>query len=355
MRPFQWSAWACAVAALATGAGPARAAWNNVFQVCCNSCRSSAYAAPAVGCPQPCPQQQCTTRYVQRSYYQPVTTYVQRSYYEPVTTYRTSYYYEPVCSYRYSCYYDPCTCSYKQVAQPVTSYRLRSQCSPVTSYLQRCALQPVTSYQLSCYYEPVTTCCTTTVGAPIYGQPPAGAATVPAQPPAVPAQPPVVGEGRQVPQAQPPSVGEGREYAPTTNEGSRYNRNPAPYMPKATDNSYYRQPQLQSPVPTQPAAPVQAPPRVRLERIAALPDNNLNGEVVSRDRVPQANVRVLFVSADQRNSRQSVTADTRGRFQVTLTSGNWLVYVQDDHGKQVFQRRLEVGADQPRTMILVSR
>jgi hypothetical protein len=340
------------LAALAAGGGPAQAAWNNVFQVCCHSCRSSAYAAPAVGCPQPCPQQQCTTRYVQRCYYQPVTTYRQSFYYEPVTTYRTSYYYEPVCSYRYSCYYDPCTCRYQQVAQPVTSYRLRSQCCPVTSYLQRCALQPVTSYQLSHYYEPVTTCCTTTVGAPIFGQPPAGAATVPAVPGG---QPPVVGEGRQFPTPQQPSVGEGREFSPGTSEGTRFERSPAPYMPKASDSGYYRQPQLQSPVPARPTAPVQAPPRVRLERIAALPDQSLDGWVVSADRVPQANARVLFVSAEQPGGRQAVTADTRGRFQVTLASGSWLVYVQDSTGKQVFQRRLEVRGDQPHTMTLVSR
>jgi hypothetical protein len=278
-------------------------------------------------------------------------------YYEPVTTYRTSYYYEPVCSYRYSCYFDPCTCSYKQVAQPVTSYRLRSQCCPVTSYLQRCCLQPVTTQQLVSYYEPVTTCCTTTVGAPVFGQPPAGAAVSPAIPGAqgFTGSPPSVGEGRQVPQAQPPSVGEGREYAPTTSEGTRYDRNPAPYMPKAYDSSSYRQPQLRSPVPGQPAAPAQAPPRVRLERIAALPDYNLDGQVVSSARIPQANARVLFVSADQAGGRQSVTADPRGRFQVTLASGSWLVYVQDGRGQQVFQRRVDVSADQPHTMTLVSR
>jgi hypothetical protein len=362
MRPFKTAIWGCALAALAAGGGSANAAWNNVFQVCCHSCRSSAYAAPPVGCcPQPCPQTQCTTRYVQRSYYQPVTTYRQSFYYEPVTTYRTSYYYEPVCSYRYSCYYDPCTCSYRQVAQPVTSYQLRSQCCPVTSYLQRCCLQPVTSYQLSCYYEPVTTCCTTTVGAPIFGQPPNGAAVAPAVPavpavPGTPGVPPVVGEGRQVPAPQPPTVGEGQQYyPPTTSEGTRFDRNPVPYMPKASDSSYYRQPQLQTPVPAQPTAPAQAPPRVRLERIAALPDSNLNGLVVRTDRAPQANARVLFVSADQAGARQAVTADAHGRFQVALASGSWLVYVQDSQGKQVFQRRVDVTDGQPHSMTLVSR
>jgi hypothetical protein len=208
----------------------------------------------------------------------------------------------------------------------------------------------VTSYQLSYYYEPVTTCCTTTVGAPIYGQLPAGAAAAPG------GAPPVVGEGRQVPTPQPPSVGEGREFAPSTSNGTQYDRNAAPYMPKAADSSYYRQPRLQSPVPAQPAAPPnQAPPRVRLERIAVLPDQSMDGLVVSSDRVPQANARVLFVHAEQAGGRQAVTADTRGRFRVTLASGSWLVYLEDGRGKQVFQRRVEVGGDQPRTMTLVSR
>src|SRR2546423_7421052 len=114
MRPCRGLVWGCALAALAAGTTPARAAWDNVFQTCCWGCNKHApavanyYAPPAAPCQQPCPPQ-CTTRYVQRSYYQPVTTYKTETCYEPVTTYRTSYYYEPVTTYRYSCYYDPCT------------------------------------------------------------------------------------------------------------------------------------------------------------------------------------------------------------------------------------------------------
>ena len=171
MRPYRGYLWGCAVAALAAATPPAQASWDNVFQTCCWGCKkreTANYYAPVVAapCPQPCaPQPQCTTRYVQRSYYQPVQSCRTVTYYEPVTTYRTSYYYEPVTSYRYSCYYDPCTGCPQQVATPVTSYRMRSQCSPVTSYLQRTALQPMTSYQLSYYWEPQTTCCQTTIGA----------------------------------------------------------------------------------------------------------------------------------------------------------------------------------------------
>ena len=92
MRPHRGSLWCCALAALALTNGSARAAWDNVFQVCCHNCRSSNYVAAAVPAPcNSCPQQTCTTRYVQRCYYQPVTTYRQSCYMEPVTTYRTRY------------------------------------------------------------------------------------------------------------------------------------------------------------------------------------------------------------------------------------------------------------------------
>src|SRR5262245_32988638 len=126
MKPLRTLLACAALLAVEAGTNPARAAWNNVFKVCCHK------HGPAVSyyaCPTPCGPQPvcCTTQYVQRCYYQPVTTYQTRTYYEPVTTYQTSYYYEPVCSYRYSCYFDPCTCSYQQVAVPTTSYRLRAQ------------------------------------------------------------------------------------------------------------------------------------------------------------------------------------------------------------------------------------
>src|SRR5262249_41386865 len=125
MRPVRIVLWAGALVALVAGAGPAPAAWNNVFQVCCHHCGSApatsnyvaAFAAPC--CPQPspppcppppCPQQVCETRYVQRTYYQPETHYETRTAYEPVTTYRTSFFWEPVTSYRVSSFFDPCTC-----------------------------------------------------------------------------------------------------------------------------------------------------------------------------------------------------------------------------------------------------
>ena len=352
MRPFRASVWGCALAVLAAAAGPTQAAWNNVFEACCWGCKhgeaTANYAPPAAPCPQPCAQPcqpQCTTRYVQRCYYQPVTTYQQRSYYEPVTTYRTSYYYEPVTSYRYSCYYDPCTCQYQQVACPQTCYRLRSQCCPVTSYLQRCCYQPVTSYQQAFYYEPVTTCCQTTVGAPVTTLPP-GAAVTPG--PGVTAPPQVT---------TPPQVSD-----PTntqTSESKRFDVNPnaAPgvKMPKAFDESS-RQPKLRSPLPLPAAPQTPEPPKARPDHIASAPAGaSVEGQIVKADNRPHAGAKLLFVSADRQGARQSVTADGEGRFKATLEAGGWLVYVQDDNGRPVFQQTMNVRGEEPRTVTLVSR
>ncbi|HTU90314.1 MAG TPA: hypothetical protein VMF69_09590 [Gemmataceae bacterium] len=385
MRPFRGSLWCFALAALAMADGSAGAAWNNVFQVCCHNCRSSNYVAvpapvaapPAVTSYNGC--QQCTTRYIQRCYYQPVTTYRQSCYMEPVTTYRTSYYYEPCTSVRYSCYYDPCTCRYQQVAQPVTTYRLRSQCCPVTSYLQRCCLQPVTTYQQMTYYEPQTTCCTTTIGAPVAALP-YGASVAPGTPqPAIQGAPMVPAPGVQgAPMTPAPGVYGGQTGAPPAVsgqpnvpqpgvQGGSEPMAPEQAMPGATSNngrippmpnsngSSYRQPRLQAPVPAQPAAP--APnPRVRFDRITSTPRHNTEGQVVRADRLPQAGIKVIFVCADEQGGRQSATTDGSGRFQTTLTAGNWLIYTQDAAGRLVYQQKVRIATTVPTApLTLVSR
>jgi hypothetical protein len=321
MRPFPGAVLACALAVLAVVPCAARAAWNNVFQVCCNC---SSHYAPAVDacCPQPCPQTTCTTRYVQRCYYQPVTTYRTRTYYQQVTTYRTSYYYEPVTSYRYCCYYDPCTCSYQQVAKPVTSYRLRSRCCPVTSYLQRTCLQPTT---------PAPAC------------PPTPSA------PSVTEQP-----GTAAPPTNPPSVSEDPGLPPAGSgmgNGYKSRRPPQPPgMPPATEGRYQRSPRLYAPVPVPPSP--KPKPKVRPERFASR--YSAEGKVLSADRVPQSNARVVFVRADK-GGRQTATTDVRGQFRVHLASGRWLVYVQGNDGRPVFNRQLDVGTGEPVRLTLTSR
>ncbi|HXG13320.1 MAG TPA: carboxypeptidase-like regulatory domain-containing protein [Gemmataceae bacterium] len=337
MRPFRRAVWGCALVLLVS-TGPLQAAWCNVFQVCCLGCRHGTTISAYDPCCTPCPQTVCTTRYVQRCYYQPVVTYQTQTYYEPVTTYRVSYYYEPVTNYRYSCYFDPCTCTYQQVACPVTSYRLRSQCCPVQSFVQRCCTVPVTSYRQCCYYEPVTTCCTTSVGAPVVGTaPPCNSGTLPG-----------VGEQRAAPQ---PGIGEYR----STPGVPPADATPPP--PPASGISF-RQLTPWGSSPSRPAAPPrppQPPPTVKLDRIVALPDPNVEGRVVGSNRAPLPGARLLFVSADRQGEREAVTADRSGEFRVTLASGGWLVYVEGADGKPVFHSKIDVQENQNRKVTLVSR
>jgi hypothetical protein len=229
---------ACLVGLLGLDPAPAPAAWNNVFQVTCHSCRTPsvvAFAAPV------CPPPPCvpTVSYVQRSFYQPVTTYKTTTYYEPVTVNQVSYYYEPVTTVRYSTYYDPCTGCPQLVACPQTSYRLRSQCNAVTSYVKRCALVPVTSYQQISYYEPVIN------GSPCASVPaPAISESPVVPPPAVTEQP----GGSRIPPTQIPTV------PPPGTEEKRM----LPSIPDTNNPSGYRQP-LQLPVPGKTGNPAAVP------------------------------------------------------------------------------------------------
>jgi hypothetical protein len=277
---------------------------------------------------------------VQRCYYQPVTSYQSRSYYEPVTTYQTSYYYEPVTSYRYSCYYDPCTCSYQQVACPVTSYRLRSQCNAVQSYVQRCSLVPVTTYQQVSYYEPVTSCYTPCV--------PTSAPVAVPQVPVQTAPPPGVSEQRQP--APSPGVQEYQNRPGTGGvQSERYYPVPDP-MPPASGSSF-----RQAPVPRQGTPPAPPPPTVRLDRIVST-SARVEGQLVRMNNAPLPGVRVLFVRADrQASTEESVTADARGQFRVSLASGGWLVYMPDADGKLKLHSKLDVRANETRQVTLVSR
>ncbi len=340
MKISQRIAWGGALAVLAAFGSPSHAAWNNVFQVCCNSCGTpttpvvAAYGDPcAPACAPACPPvTTCTTKYVQRSFYQPVVSYKATTYNEPVTSYRTSYYYEPVTSYRYSCYYDPCTCRYQNVATPTTCYKLRSQCCPVTSYLQRTCMTPVTSYQQSFYYEPVTSCCTTSAGGAVTN-PPAGATIVPnstetRQPSDLPAPPPGTAE---------------KVESGTSGTGShRSDRNPAigaPVMPRAD---------------TETRVPSRSP-ALRFDRIASRGNPNLEGKVVDASRVPRSGVKILLVSAESRSVQQTVTADRDGKFSAAVESGGWLVYTHDERGRPVFSRRIEVPASRAVSMTFVQR
>ncbi len=358
MRPFRGVLGVCALVLLGARAEPTQAAWDNVFQACCASCGGqqpavSGYAPSAGCCPQTCCPPAptcCTTQYVQRCYYQPVTCYQTKTYYEPVTTYRTSYYYEPVTSYRYSCYCDPCTGCCQQMACPTTCYRLRSQCCAVQSWVQRCCQVPVTSYRQSFYWEPVTTCCTPSCT-------PCSASVPAAAPSQVP--PAVTEQSGAAPTQAPPTVTEQRMTpVPKVTEQYQYQQQPPAGTPGTIPGGTSSYRQLPPLVPARPRTlPPAPPPTVRLDRIVSVPGGNgqVQGQVVRNDQTPRANAQLMFVSISRQTPQQSVTADGKGAFRVSLTSGEWLVYVHGTDGKPVFHSKIDVKGDENRQLTLVSR
>jgi hypothetical protein len=310
-----------AVGWLAADAGTASAAWNNVFQSCCHSCRpQTSYYAPAPACPAPCP----TISYRQRCYYCPYTAYRQENYCEPVTSYQTSYYWSPVTSYRYTTYYDPCTGCPQQVAQACTSYVLRSQCNAVQSYVQRCRMVPYTAYRQSCYMEPVVTysapACPT---CPTGGVAPGVAEPSTSQPPI--SQPPVGGVD---PDRKPlPGVSEGPDRLPPQNIQNRY-RAPAP----ATDTP------------------------LRMDRISSN-QGRLQGMVVASDRItPLGGARIVFTSVSRQGAQFSAQADPSGRFSIELPPGEWdLLMTSNRDAKPVPHSTIQVRNNDYRVVTVVSR
>lgn len=347
----------CALVVATTAVVPASAGWDNVFQPTLferwrKPQSTSKYYVPPVVVAQaapvyvaqaaPCPQP-CTTNYVQRSYYQPVTTYQTQTVMEQVTSYRTSYYYEPVTSYRYSAYYDPCTCGYQQVAVPTTSYQLREQKCPVQSWVSRCVQVPVTAYQKVDYWQPQTTCCQTTVGAPIYGSSP---------------PPPVINSAPSMaPIERAPEI---KSSTTPGTSGTRPNMTDSYYPPiektpeikNAMPNTSW-QPQLGAPIPIQPAAPQPSAP-VKMDRIAVGPNSVVEGQVLRADNSPKPSAKILFINASS-GQKQTIYANSAGRFQTELPTGSWHVYVHGANDLPIYQNRIDVSGAQFRQVTLVNR
>jgi hypothetical protein len=173
--------------------------------------------------------------------------------------------------------------------------------------------------------------------------------------PIYPNSTPPVTEGRSM-----PPVTEGRDRLPPEGGMSRKIDVPDPQrlMPPAPPGeSYYRPPQLQTPIPVEKPATndPKPPPSVRLDRIVMLDEPNVEGQVVKSGTDPQPGARVVFVSQDQLGAQQTVTADEKGNFKVSLASGGWLVYVHDEKGNPVLKEKVEVKENQPHRMILTSR
>jgi hypothetical protein len=298
------AALALALAGLAVQAVPARAAWDNVFQVACNNCNKPRVAFSNPCPPEPCPQPEMRISYVQRTFYQPVTEYVRKSYYEPVTKKVTSYYYEPVTEYKYTTYYDPCTGCPQRVCQPTTSYRLRSQCNSVTSYVERCAMVPVTSLKPVTYQQPVVS----------YYYPPTSGSFFPPAPPAPPA-------------AQGPTVEQLRD-------------NPPSVMPGNSDGMI-----PPTKVPVDPQSRPRTGTTLRPEKTVSRSSTvAVRGEVVTNDQItPRPGAKLVFINADKQDEKKYATANAFGEFDLTLTAGTWLMYVGGTTGTADYHKKLTLG------------
>lgn len=331
MKPVYGAVGVCLVW-LTLGMGTASAAWDNVFQVTCHSCRKPTpirsffaprpvvvAAAPATDC---CPQP--TISYRQRCFYQPVTSYRMATKVEPVTSYRMSYYYEPVTTVRYMTYRDPCTGCCRRVACPSTSYRLRSRCNAVVSYVQRCEMVPVTTYRRSCCYEPVVSqpCCPDPCATPGITEAPGAGGIAPIIDENPNVAPRIDEEGATLPEQNLPITG-----------GSG------------------------KPLRGSPEPPVAAPqPALRLDRFTNAEGPRLQGRVVSSDRAtPRANTKLIFVNAQKQDQRQAALADQSGQFNVTLPEGDWLIYMADGSGKAVYHSRIQMQPQSSRVVTVVSR
>ncbi len=312
---FALSVFAC----LFGGTATVSAAWNNVFQTCCNSCQprpsTSYYFAPT---PSACP----SISYRQRCYYQPVTTYKAQTVMEPVTSYRTSYYWEPVTSYRYTSYYDPCTGCCQQVATPRTSYRLRSQCNAVQSYVQRTQMVPVQEMRQSYYWEPVISYSAPTCSpcSPTAASSPSIAETQ---------SPPLNNGGRKMPSIDESTGGDNADNLPKQN------------IPGTSLRSY-------------------PPPRNKTPRLERTASNSstghLQGSVVLSDRIsPSENVKVIFVNASRQNEQKVIQTNWSGQFSTSLPSGDWLMYLASNQGKPKYHSKLSVRPSDNRLVTIVQR
>jgi hypothetical protein len=164
----------------------------------------------------------------------------------------------------------------------------------------------------------------------------------------MPAQP-GVSEQRSIPTPV-PGV---QEYRNGTG-GPQYERylGPQQTAPPPSGTSY-RQVVPQAPNQSRPV-PAPAPPKVRLDRIVVAPQAQLEGQVVSSDRAPRPGIQLTFVAASQQGPHRSVTANDAGQFRVVLASGEWLVYVRGNDGKETFHRKLDLRDGETRPVTLVS-
>jgi Carboxypeptidase regulatory-like domain len=84
------------------------------------------------------------------------------------------------------------------------------------------------------------------------------------------------------------------------------------------------------------------------------PDSRVNGQVVRSDNSPKANAKVMFINA-MTGKRQTIQANTAGRFNIDLPAGSWHMYLHGADDQPIYQSRIDVNGAQERQVNLVSR
>ena len=293
----------------------AKAGWDNVFQVVCFNCdkpaRTSYYAAPA-------PTTSSTSvRYEERAYYETRTSMVPERYQAEVPVQVKSYYYDPVTTYSRSSYRDPCTNECREVCVPKTCYVRKEECNTVMKAVERIRMVPTEVRRKVVERRPVYT--QTYYGPAIRSYEDDCAAPSSTSPPQI-------DEYRSpVPQSMPSNTIE-PPYVPT-NPASNQTRQSSPSQPKSN------------------ALTTSLEPTARLQ-----------GEVVASDQItPKGGVRVVFLNASNLEVRRYAEADRFGNFDLELPAGDWHLYLGTGNGQAVYQKKVNVVANDTRTFKVVSR
>ena len=332
-RIFRLAAPVLSIAGFLGTASPVSAAWDNVFQVCCNDCKPrmsySQYVnandcptgnCPTNNCDTGCPPQKPQQRveYQQRSYYEPITVMKPEKYLEPVEVKSKSYYWDPVTSYSYSSYYDSCSGQCQKIAVPRTSYKLKEQCNTSMKYVERMRMVPVQSQRLVTETTPVVT----------YYLPPTRSYSSPVS---AESAAPRVDELRTAPPGIAPDTG--ATIPPTQ----------LPTIPNSLQRSL-------------PPATKPIPGGVNARTTSRPTSGSVRGEVVLNDQVtPRAGAKLVFVNVDDLSKREYVTADDFGNFDLTLSSGEWYMYIGTGTGRATFHKKITVNGESNRDFKVVSR
>jgi hypothetical protein len=126
-------------------------------------------------------------------------------------------------------------------------------------------------------------------------------------------------------------------------------------MPPATGSSLRPSVPPRLPVTPPQPVPLQAPPKVKLEQIVAVPGPVLKGQVVRFNNAPVAGAKLMFVNTAQQDQQLPATTDSAGNFRVALASGAWKVFMQSGDGQLEFHSKIDLHEKEPRPVILVSR